>query len=1033
MSIEPADPKAPVAGEGAILPLAAQPNVTSAVPAKAGAGGDVYLDGASAANRGAGRRTVNALWRIDPGTGFWTNRPTASLREKESSTIPAGLRFDWRPLFREWRLLQLAERQRAAEASTISQSTLFKLPPWQPPAEPVPFHEFMRRLLEQSGLTYRQLSYVMISRGLKPIAINTLKNDFAPGKKYIPFARLQVYASTFNVDIRTLIYLANLRFTKFSAEDWMTSKGYPAYIEDSGDVFRLQWYKQNDLEHKSLGWAVYEFRKDPVHYLQRIVEVWYKKLVRAKDPRNILGAAIDVELNRQSPTQDRLEKLAKYTPYTLDEIVKLFMDTYYGKVDSPFLPAETVAELMRNHQGKSIAEILRDVFGDQVIHLFMDGRSTDLAKVLAFALKPATPGELVFAIRQSFEGHPSVEEFARQQGITHHFVHVRENNERIVDTNTINEWIRLFNTLGVPIHWLGAFTDDPRVQEGTLGHAMATAAGGNLLSVRRGLGPISLSTLQDLTRDPSDRGASPTLLLTLKEMLDEDVDLTTLYVEVQAGIKKFFPETRSEETAHELKISPADFIEAFAQFNLRDLLISYRLDQNMSVLELAGRLGISRTMTRNYEAFVQRIREDEILLKIAEILAERYLADALRKKGVITNDAGFASIVDYPDYTALYKRTLRRAKRIVYLHFRPEILLLFTIKNPQDDEIFAITEYQFNGWTRQKKSRRLVENAPREICNLLAAHAKAAKIMPAPESVQDLGHYLSEISEGRISISQARKYVSPTEAIPFAAIVLLKQVLPRVDAKRVYEFSHQGYLAYFLGYNGDGKIDYSLPDGWSWKNVNNVKKFSNFFADKVYEKYGSFYTASRALKVSLVRTLDEFKKLLKNREVSERAMAAFARGLGIDRRLIFWFFRRHELGYILGLPDVKGSSGASGAPKKGHASSHSSSPKSQRGSHAVAHSPLVLIGGNEIKGGNLLVASDPILHSGQVFCGPAEVSQATLPTISPTHSTVDGGEEGVVLPSPLESGLQTFVGPTLMPPTIRAPATTMHHLARAVL
>lgn len=1025
MSIEPADPKAPIAGEVAVLPMASHPDVTSAASAEAGAGGDVYFDGVSAADRGASPRTVNALWRIDPGTGFWTDRPAASLREKEASTIPAGLRFDWRSLFREWRLQQAAERLKAAAVAITSQPTLFKLPPWQPPAEPVSFHEFMRSQLKQSGLTYRKISYTMAHRGVKHVTVSTLEGDFAPGKKYIPFDRLQVYATTFNVDIRTLIYLANLRFTEFSAEDWMTSKGYPATIEDSGDVLRLRWYKEHDPNHQTLGWAVYEFRKDPVYYLQRIVEVWYKKLVRAKDPRNILGASIAVELNRQPPTQDRLEKFAKYTPYTLDQIIQLFMSTYYGKVDSPFLPAEMVAELKRDHRGKSITEILRDVFGDQVVHLFMDGRSTDLAKVLAFALKPATSGELMFAIRQTFEGHPSVEEFARQQGISHHFVHVRENNERVVDASTINEWIRLFTTLGVPVHWLGAFTDDPRVQVGTVGHALATAGDGNLLSVRT-RGPIALSVLQDLTHDPTSRGASPTLLLTLREMLGEDADLTTLYVEVQAGIKKFFPETRSEETAHELKISPADIDEAFTQFNLRDLLISYRLDQNMSVLELANRLGVSRTMTRNYEAFVQRIREDETLLKIAAILAERYLADALRKKGVVSDDIGFASPDDYPDSAALYKRKLHHARRIVYLHFRPEILLLFTIRNPRDDEVLVISKHDLNGWLKQKKSRRLIENAPKEICSLLAAHARAAKITPVPESVQDLARYLSEISAGKISAGQARKYVSPTEAIPFDAIVLLKQVLPVVDAKRVYEFSNQGYLAYFLGYNGDGKIDYRLPEGWNWEDVNNIKKFSDHFAASVYEKYGSFYTASRELKVSLVRTLEEFEKLMQNREVSERAMAAFARGLGIDRRLIFWFFRRHELGYILNLNDGNLPPGSSGAPSSGSLTSRSNAPQP----------PLKLRGGSrgsynagEIKGGDLLITPDPVLHSGQVFCA-TEGPQAVLPTTSSVHDTHDGGEESVVFPSPLESGLQTFVAPTFMPTFTRAPTTTTHHLVR---
>lgn len=124
-----------------------------------------------------------------------------------------------------------------------------------------------------------------------------------------------------------------------------------------------------------------------------------------------------------------------------------------------------------------------------------------------------------------------------------------------------------------------------------------------------------------------------------------------------------------------------------------------------------------------------------------------------------------------------------------------------------------------------------------------------------------------------------------------------------------------------------------MPDGWSWEEVNDTEKFAAHFTKQVYATVGSFYEASRVARVGLIRTKRSFEDFLLNDSVSERALAALSRDLIIDRCLIFWFFRRHELKEILGLPDPHGSStppaGGTSGPAEGNSNSGDQGGRSQ--------------------------------------------------------------------------------------------------------
>jgi AraC-like DNA-binding protein len=145
--------------------------------------------------------------------------------------------------------------------------------------------------------------------------------------------------------------------------------------------------------------------------------------------------------------------------------------------------------------------------------------------------------------------------------------------------------------------------------------------------------------------------------------------------------------------------------------------------------------------------------------------------------------------------------------------------------------------------------------------------------------------------------SSVRRYLH-AYALNLEEILTLKSQLPEMIARDWYEHFHRSLLVYFLGEKEDGSINYDLPEGLSWDGLEGLDLFPRI-KEAMAERFSSPQEASRHLGLTFLSKEYQLRGILKGR-LREETMAQMANGLGLSRRLLFFYFRQEELRRMLG-------------------------------------------------------------------------------------------------------------------------------------
>ena len=187
-------------------------------------------------------------------------------------------------------------------------------------------------------------------------------------------------------------------------------------------------------------------------------------------------------------------------------------------------------------------------------------------------------------------------------------------------------------------------------------------------------------------------------------------------------------------------------------------------------------------------------------------------------------------------------------------------------------------EYRY--WTRERTGMRDAGNLREK----LYAAAQAEGIAD-PQTLASRMH----IPEGL-----ARKYWQKIHPLTVGEIQRLSEFLPALSYREWYEHFQGHALAYFLGRRINGEINYSLPEGWNFGSIAHWPLKAEL-RRAIAERYASPRAAAEQIGVGFLARNENLDRSLKDMSWTNDTIARVARGLGLDRRLIYLYFRAAEL------------------------------------------------------------------------------------------------------------------------------------------
>jgi transcriptional regulator with XRE-family HTH domain len=496
------------------------------------------------------------------------------------------------------------------------------------------------------------------------------------------------------------------------------------------------------------------------------------------------------------------------------------------------------------------------LFPGQII--FIDPYSDDVRKIQGYAEDLAngidTLGRILFGHRKSLPGQLTVAEMSDRLKEYDDYWSIRELNEVALTASNFPEWIWVFKEAGISKNLLHPFLEKIGIFPTSSRYLFAEAIGKrSVKKLAEELG-FNEKTLYHLLNSDSPV-VEPETILDLQKALPE-FDGARFYRAVYPILLEFFPEASAERPF--LLITPEQIETAFYQFDLREKSFNYRMDHSITVAEMAKQTGISESSVINHERQISNINSDEDLLMKAKFLG-----------------------ID---------------KKVIYLHFRPQILQLFPIVDLQTKTKIIIPEKQFEA-LRRSNNKRLSSSHFRHKLETSIDQRKFKK----PE---ELAAYImkTEAQEKRSiekskALQLAKKIIQLSLSLNWEELLLLKRIFPECSLKEMYEYFNHATLVYFLGKKPDGSINYDLANGMRWEDLDQLD-FYAYLKAEFSKKFPSMAIASKTIGVPFLRNKEDVQRSIRKGTWREETIARVSQGLDGDR-MPFLYFKRHELKQVL--------------------------------------------------------------------------------------------------------------------------------------
>jgi transcriptional regulator with XRE-family HTH domain len=674
---------------------------------------------------------------------------------------------------------------------------------WQPRPLTTPLPEFLRELRRQSGLTQLQIAERIREITGEAKDYNAVSRYERNAEAGIPFRVLRALGDIYGVGIRTLIQISNqTRFPGIPAAQW-TTRYHPIYLENSGDLDRIDYYRRADRRHESFGWTIYAARKNPFRY-RTTVDLETETGLNA-------NAFARLEQNANQPSLRAIRGLSAALNISERELIARANRTFHPELDLEAL-----------FPGKSI---------------FLDPLAEDVRKVREYAAAPGSLGQTLFAYRKSLPDLPGAVEMSLRLDRHENYWGERELNRVSPDASNWRDWYDLFRKLDLPLDPIHPFLGPAARTEDSPAALFQEALTGETLSgfvARTGFDKKGLS----LILGSRHREVQPETILDLQNALP-GLNGARFYRALRPELLQFFPE--SGHNPPHLEVSREQIAEAMA-LHLGEALYAHRMANGIGLDALASQLGVSDATLKNYESISVQIENPEVLARAARIL--------------------------------------NLDPKVVYLHYHPQILRLFPIP-PLQGRVYAplgVAEYRY--WTQERASIRDRGN----MREALYQEANQVGISDPEALARRLG----------VSLPVAKKYWQKISILTVGEIQTLTRAFPGLSYRDWYEHFQAYALNYFLGRNLDGSVDYSLPEGWTLERLRGWDLRSAVRA-AVDARFTSPREAAAATGVGFLARNENLVRGIKERSWTNDTIAQVARGLGMDRRLLFLYFRHPDL------------------------------------------------------------------------------------------------------------------------------------------
>jgi len=468
--------------------------------------------------------------------------------------------------------------------------------------------------------------------------------------------------------------------------------------------------------------------------------------------------------------------------------------------------------------------------------IYINSKEHDPEYVRAYAESPGSIGQYVFAARKRLEGRPGRNAWSREQGYDSNYLYEREGNRVKILEGNLSDWSELFRRLAIPNDLLRTLAKTHgKILMTAPVHLLAENGRPQELAEQSGLSAGTITSLSRLRHVPRAE--------TIRDLSEAfpDLDAGSLYLRAHPEMSRFFPELDLKKNLSELELGEEQIRQA-ARFHLGSALFAYRHDGGLGMPAVAARLGVQKQTISLYESVFVRIQKPEILSGIADLL--------------------------------------NLDRRMIYLHYNPEILDIFPRGDTPAGETPAIDSRSFLRDANKTYDR---SNLRRHLMAAMGRQRLLRNLSPELSPVERVAQAL------QVSEAEAKKYVGEARILNLEDIRFLRSRIPALDYAQWYGHFHRSSLTYFLGQEPGGNIDYRPPAGLPPRTEGPGELWEGLHEQIV--RNGAPLPASQARR--LRGAIEQGSRL------DTMTLARLAREQGLDRRWLFFHFRRPELAPIL--------------------------------------------------------------------------------------------------------------------------------------
>lgn len=217
-------------------------------------------------------------------------------------------------------------------------------------------------------------------------------------------------------------------------------------------------------------------------------------------------------------------------------------------------------------------------------------------------------------------------------------------------------------------------------------------------------------------------------------------------------------------------------------------------------------------------------------------------------------------------------RGLQVDPKLLYLHFRPEILRHYGIVDPNSTEVRVISTGEYDAIMEEANRNFDRDNLRGELKRVITASGETGPV----EFVAELFHVKS-----KSAVSILRGVDLSNDHIR-----LLDQALEGFSYRCWYEHFNRPWLAFFLGRDSNGAFDYRLPDGINRRELSGLD-MQNLLRKKPYHSSVDTERGKKSITTAISRL---------GGSMTDVDVMRFSRAKqDVDRRLLFLWARREEL------------------------------------------------------------------------------------------------------------------------------------------